>query len=66
MYVYFIYRTSFFNRTRSKANSSKSFPWKFMIFEYIVYDIVHMLWKFESNSYIESWDIKRCINGGTF
>ena len=32
----------------------------------IVYDMLHMLWKFESNNYIESWDIKRCINGGTF
>ena len=32
----------------------------------IVYDMLHMLWKFESNNYIESWDIKGCINGGTF
>ena len=31
----------------------------------IVYDILHMLWKFKSKYYNESWDIKRCINGGT-
>ena len=30
----------------------------------IVYDILHMLWKFKSKYYNESWDIERCINGG--
>ena len=31
----------------------------------IVYGILHMLWKFKGKYYNESWDIKRCINGGT-
>ena len=52
------YHGSAFNSIYSQLKSMK-------LYTSIVYDILHMLWKFEGKYYNESWDIKRCINGDT-